>query len=68
MQNGAMDLLGRKIHFAYIKKISSNDFNYLLPYDKKQCIFLKSSFLSKLSASMKKIKITPIIKKHFPNY
>ncbi|AGF84989.1 hypothetical protein QJ854_gp793 [Moumouvirus goulette] len=66
MQNGAMDLLGRKIHFSHIKKISNNDFNYLLPYDKKQCIFLKSSFLGKLNASMKNIKITPIIKKTFP--
>ncbi|QGR54250.1 hypothetical protein [Moumouvirus maliensis] len=66
MKNGAMDLLGRKINFANIKKLSTNDINFLLPYNKKQCIFLKSSFLNKLNASMKNINITPIIKKTFP--
>ncbi|AEQ33051.1 hypothetical protein mvi_768 [Megavirus vitis] len=66
MQHGAMDQFGRKIHFNTIKKITTGDLVYLLPYDKLSSNDLRKNFMNKLSVSIMNIPLPSSVKKGFP--
>nr|URM61982.1 hypothetical protein [Mimivirus sp.] len=68
MQHGAMDQFGRKIHFNTIKKITTGDLIYLLPYDKSSSNDLRKNFMDKLTISIMNISLPSSVKKVFQNY